>query len=125
MAKGVTYKTYLKLVKEILTNNDDIISQQYIGLNESFYRENIQKWVNLFSNRNDYDRYKYGFSRRNFFTGLIYVRKDSEYFNQSFPEDLVGAGIKVVNDKQFISVMIAVECIWSKDVIDKLLNKYK
>lgn len=125
MAKQVSYSKYREMLVEILTNNDEIISKQYIGLSESFYRQNIQEWVNLFSSRNDYDKYKYGFSRRNFFTGLEYVRKNGEYFNQSFPEDLVGAGIKVVNDKQFISVMIAVECIWSKDIIDELLDKYK
>lgn len=127
MAKRVTFKTYLKLVKEILTNNDDIISQQYIGLTESFYRENIQKWVRIFSNRNDYEKFNGGYL---VFKGIVYVRENSKFYNENKEMmDKYSTTSRTYyvpfNNKQFLSLMIGTECIWYDETIKYLVNKYE
>lgn len=126
MAKGITYKTYIKFVKEILTNNDDIIIQQYIGLTESYYRENIQKWVRIFSNRNDYEKFNGGYL---VFKGIVIIRENSKFYNEN-KEDMDKYSttsrtyIQSLNNKQFLSVMIAKECIWYDDMVTQLIQKY-
>ena len=127
MEKKVSYKKYLELVKEILTNNDDIISQQYIGLTESFYRENIQTWIRIYSNRNDYEKFIGGYL---VFKGNVMIRENAKFFKEN-KEIMDQYSTKArsyyvaLNDKQFLSLMIGKECIWYDETIKFLINKYE
>ena len=125
--RTISFKKYINLVKEILTNNDDIISKQYIGLTESYYRENIQKWVRIFSKRNDYEYFKNGYL---VFEGNVYVRENSKFYNEN-KEDMETYSTTSrtyytpLNDKQFLCLMIGKECLWYNDMISSLIDKYE
>ena len=121
--KGVIFKTYLKYVKEIFSDNKEIISQQYVGVSVSFYNESINKWIDLFNSKRFYSTYKYGFLSTNFINPTLFTRKNSEYYemykNLLDPKDIV------LNDMQFLCLMIGKECYWYDDQIEKLIEKYK
>ena len=59
--RTISFKTYLKYVKEIFSDNKEIISQQYVGVSLSFYNESINKWISIFSTRKEYQDFKNGY----------------------------------------------------------------
>ena len=123
--KRVTYKTYLKLVKEILTNNDEIISKQYIGLSVSFFKNQMNEWISLFSNNHSFEKFKYGLI---VFNSKINYRLGSKFddIKKKDDADLDLPNIEIPrNDKQFICLMIGKECIWYDDMVMQLVDKYK
>tara|TARA_B110000908_G_C9929924_1_gene303448 strand:- start:184 stop:567 length:384 start_codon:yes stop_codon:yes gene_type:complete len=118
--RTISFKTYLKYVKEIFSDNKEIISQQYVGVSLSFYNESINKWISIFSTRKEYQDFKNGY--------LVFklngvVRVGSKKYNEN-KEDM-GTYYTPLNDKQFLSLMIGKECVWYDDMISSLIDKYE
>jgi hypothetical protein len=124
MAKGVTFSKYREMLVEILTNNDEIISKQYIGLTESFYKKQMNEWISLFSDNHSFEKFKYGTI---VFNGKINYRLGSTFDNDPRKDEVLDLPYIETprNDKQFICLMIGKECIWYDEMVMLLVYKYK
>ena len=121
--KGVIFKTYKNIVEMIVDDNIKLFDDKFINM----FRTSTKKLVTReFATRYYYGKYKYGFESLGFVTPTMYVRNNSEYFND------VLVGIKMVdkedillNNNQFIAFIILKESGFDKNVIDSIINKYK
>ena len=111
MAKRVTFSKYREMLVEILTNNDEIISKQYIGLSVNFYKNQMNQWISLFSDNFAYEKFKYGTI---VFNGKINYRLGSKFDDKKKKDEVLDLPYIEIprNDKQFICLMIGKECIF-------------
>jgi len=121
--KGVIFKTYKNIVEMIVDDNIKLFDDKFINM----FRTSTKKLVTTeFTTRYYYGKYKYGFESLGFAPPIMYVRENSEYFI-----DVLG-GMKMVdkndvilNNNQFIALIILKESGFDKNVIDRIINKYK
>ncbi len=121
--KGVIFKTYKNIVEMIVDDNIKLFDDKFINM----FRTSTKKLVTReFATRYYYAKYKYGFESLGFAPPIMYVRNNSDYFiNVLGGMKMVDKNDVILNNNQFIALIILKESGFDKNVIDSIINKYK